>query len=126
SVILFIGETAEVKPDFFEERKTSYPQGTQTPELVDRDVELDKSPVIQKELVCNLLCYLDKCIMLVGIHLRTFIELEEEFALSMICHQSWLIREVPDDWWLANVTPTHRRAGRSGEEQSGQSAPSAR
>lgn len=68
-----------------------------------RDVELDKSPLIQKELVSNLLCYLDKCIMLGGIHLRIFIELEEEFALPMIYHQSWLIREVSDDWWLANV-----------------------
>lgn len=72
-------------------------------------MELDKSPVTQKELVRNLLCYLDKCIMLGGILLRIFIELEDEFALSMTYHHSWLIREVPDDWWLSNVTPTHKK-----------------
>lgn len=79
------------------------------PKLVDRDVQWDKSPVIQKKFVSNLLCYLDKCIMLGEIHLRIFIELAEEFALSTIYHKSWLIREAPDDWWLANVTHTQKK-----------------
>jgi len=42
-----------------------------------------------------------------GIHMRVLRELAEEMAktLSIICQQSWLTGEVPDDWRIANVKP---------------------
>lgn len=47
-----------------------------------------------------------------GIHSRVLRELMEEFSkpLSIIYHQSWLTREVPVDWKLANVTPIYKMA----------------
>ncbi|KAJ7426024.1 RNA-directed DNA polymerase from mobile element jockey-like protein [Willisornis vidua] len=38
-------------------------------------------------------------------------ELAEELSklLSIICQQSWLTGEVPDDWKLASVTSTHKK-----------------
>jgi len=46
-----------------------------------------------------------------GIHLRVLRELAEEMAkpLSIICQQSWLTGEVPDDWRLASVTPMYKK-----------------
>ncbi|KAJ7424805.1 hypothetical protein WISP_26538 [Willisornis vidua] len=42
---------------------------------------------------------------------RVLRKLEEEFTrpLSIIYHQSWLTRMVPDDWRLASVTPIHKK-----------------
>jgi len=30
-------------------------------------------------------------------------------TLSIICQQSWLTGEVPDDWRIANVTPIYKQ-----------------
>ena len=42
------------------------------------------------------------------------IQLAEELTkpLSIIYQQSWLSREVPDDWWLANVMPIYKKGWR--------------
>ncbi|RMC09660.1 hypothetical protein DUI87_13446 [Hirundo rustica rustica] len=44
-------------------------------------------------------------------HPRVIRELADELPklLSIICHQSWLTGEVPDDWKLANVTPIDKK-----------------
>ena len=46
-----------------------------------------------------------------GIHPRVLKELPGVLAklLSSIYQQSWLTREVPTDWKLANVTPIHKK-----------------
>ncbi|GAB0181608.1 mitochondrial enolase superfamily member 1 [Grus japonensis] len=46
-----------------------------------------------------------------GIHPRALRELAEVLAkpLSIIYQQSWLTREVPVDWRLANVMPLHKK-----------------
>ncbi|PKU44746.1 rna-directed dna polymerase from mobile element jockey-like [Limosa lapponica baueri] len=46
-----------------------------------------------------------------GIHPRVLRELAEVLAepLSIIYQQSWQTGEVPADWRLANVTPTHKK-----------------
>ncbi|GAB0204783.1 mitochondrial enolase superfamily member 1 [Grus japonensis] len=46
-----------------------------------------------------------------GIHPRVLRELVEVLTkpLSIIYQQSWLTREVPVDWRLANVTPIHKK-----------------
>ncbi|KAK4831655.1 hypothetical protein QYF61_018622 [Mycteria americana] len=93
--------------------QTSYPQGIQPPELEDRDGEQNKPPIIEEEAVNDLLCHLDthKSMGPDGIHLRVLRELAEELAkpLSIIYQQSWLTREVPDDWRLANGTPSYKK-----------------
>ncbi|KAK4819390.1 hypothetical protein QYF61_003661 [Mycteria americana] len=105
-------EKAEVLNAFFASvfnSQTSYPQGSQPPELEDRDREQNKPPIIQEEAVSDLLHHLDphKPMGLDGIHPRVPRELAEELAkpLSIIYQQSWLTGEVPDDWRLANMTP---------------------
>jgi len=47
-----------------------------------------------------------------GIHPRALRELAEELAkpLSIICQQSWLTGQVPDDWKLANVMPIYKKS----------------
>ncbi|KAF1461414.1 hypothetical protein FQV21_0009482, partial [Spheniscus demersus] len=87
-------------------------QGTLSPELEDRG-EQDEPPIIQEETVNDLLRHLDahKSMGPDGIHPRVLRELAEELAkpLSIIYQQSWLTGEVPDDWRLANVTPTYKK-----------------
>ncbi|KAJ7413047.1 hypothetical protein BTVI_44296 [Pitangus sulphuratus] len=107
---------AEVLNAFFASvfnRKTSYPQGNRPPELIDRDREQNRPPAIQEEAVSDLLSHLDthKSMGLDGIHLRVLREMVEGLAklLSIIYQQSWITREVPDDWRLANVTPIYKR-----------------
>ncbi|KAF1556515.1 hypothetical protein FQV20_0001978, partial [Eudyptula albosignata] len=108
-------EKAEVLNAFFASvfnRQTSYPQGTRPPKLEDRG-EQDEPPIIQEEAVNDLLRHLDarKSMGPDGIHPRVLRELVEELAkpLSIIYQQSWLTGEVPDDWRLANVTPTYKK-----------------
>ncbi|KAF1512578.1 hypothetical protein FQV20_0000633, partial [Eudyptula albosignata] len=108
-------EKAEVLNAFFASvfnSRTGYPQGTQPPELEDRD-EQGEPPIIQEEAVNVLLRHLDahKSMGPDGIHPRVLRELAEELAkpLSIIYQQSWLTGEVPDDWRLANVTPIYRK-----------------
>ncbi|GAB0189254.1 mitochondrial enolase superfamily member 1 [Grus japonensis] len=64
-------------------------------------------------MVSNLLHHLDthKCMKLGGIHPRVLKELAEVLTkpLPIIYQQPWLTREVPVDWRLANVMPTHKK-----------------
>ncbi|KFP51686.1 hypothetical protein N323_04174, partial [Cathartes aura] len=68
---------------------------------------------IQGEMVSDLLHHLDthRSMGPDGIHLRVLRELAEVLTqpLSIICQQSWLTREVPVDWRLANVTPIYKK-----------------
>ncbi|KFV89305.1 hypothetical protein N327_11045, partial [Fulmarus glacialis] len=70
-------------------------------------------PIIQGEMVSNLLHHLDthKSMGLDGIHPRVLRELAEVLTnvLSIIYHQSWLTGEVPVDRRLANVTPIYKK-----------------
>ncbi|GAB0179194.1 mitochondrial enolase superfamily member 1 [Grus japonensis] len=64
-------------------------------------------------MVSNLLHHLDthKSMGPDGIHPRVLRELAEVLTkpLSIIYQQSWLTREVPVDWRLANVTPIYKK-----------------
>ena len=88
--------------------KTSCSAGTQPPELEDRDREQNEAPIIQGEMVCDLLHHLDtlKSMGPGGIHPRVPRELVEVLTkpLSITYHRSWLTGEVPADWRLANMT----------------------
>ncbi|KAM9590852.1 uncharacterized protein ACIBXB_005900 [Morphnus guianensis] len=75
-------EKAEVLNAFFASvfnSETSYPQGTQPPELEDRDGEQNIPPIIQEETVNDLLRHLDthKSMGPDGIHPREMKELAE-------------------------------------------------
>jgi len=93
--------------------QTGYSQGTQLPVLEDREGEQNKPPIIQEEAVNDELCHLDthKSMGPDGIHPTVLRELAEELAkaLSIICQQSWLTGEVPDDWRIASVTPIYKK-----------------
>ncbi|GAB0179491.1 mitochondrial enolase superfamily member 1 [Grus japonensis] len=64
-------------------------------------------------MVTDLLHHLDthRSMGLDRIHLRVLRELAEVLnkPLSIIYQQSWLTREVPDDWRLANVMPIYKK-----------------
>jgi len=79
-------------------------------ELQDRDREKNEAPTVQGEMVRNLLHHADtdKSIGPDGIHPRVLRELVEVLTkpLTIIYQQSWLTREVPADWMLANVMPS--------------------
>ncbi|KFQ72077.1 hypothetical protein N335_02796, partial [Phaethon lepturus] len=70
-------------------------------------------PIIQEEAVKGMLSHLDthKSMGPDGIHPRVLRELAEKLAkpLSIIYQQSWLRREVPEDWRLVNVTPIYKK-----------------
>ncbi|KAK4810636.1 LOW QUALITY PROTEIN: hypothetical protein QYF61_007373 [Mycteria americana] len=87
--------------------------GTQPPESEDRDRDQNGAPIIQGEMVSDLLHHLDihKSMGPDEIHPRVLKELAEELTkpLSIIYHQSWLTGEVPVDWRLANVTPIYKK-----------------
>ncbi|KAF1534966.1 hypothetical protein FQV19_0007934, partial [Eudyptula minor] len=93
--------------------KNSCSQGTQSPELEDGDGEQNEAPIIQGEVVSNLLHHLDthKSMGPDGIHPRVLRELAEVLTkpLSILYQQSWLSREVPVDWRIANVTPIYKK-----------------
>ncbi|KFO52712.1 hypothetical protein N302_01175, partial [Corvus brachyrhynchos] len=67
---------------------------------------------IQKEIISIMLSHLDthKSMGPDGIHPRILRKLVEELTkpLSIIYHQSWLTRGVPD-WRLTNVMPIHKK-----------------
>ncbi|KAK4828451.1 hypothetical protein QYF61_026676 [Mycteria americana] len=93
--------------------KTSCSQGTQLPELEDRDGEQNEAPIIKGEMVSDLLHRLDthKSMGPDGIHPRLLRELGEVLTepLSILYQQSRLTREVPVDWTLAEVMPIYRK-----------------
>lgn len=112
-------EKAEVFDGFFASVfniKTSCPQDNQLPELEGRDRELDEGPIIQEEMVSDLLCQLDthRSVGPEGIHPRVMRKLAKELAkpLSIIYQQSWLTREVPANWKLVNVTSIYKKGWR--------------
>ncbi|KAK4808512.1 hypothetical protein QYF61_005829 [Mycteria americana] len=104
-------EKAEVLNAFLPQANCSL--GTQPPELEDRDGDQNGAPIIQGEMVSDLLHHLDthKSMGPDEIHPRVLKELAEVLTkpLSIIYQQSWLTGEVPADWRLANVTPIYKK-----------------
>lgn len=94
--------------------KNCYPQGSWLPGLVDRDWEQNILSAIREEAASDLLWQLDahKSMELDEICPRSLGKLAEEFTkmISFIYHLSWLTKEIPDDWSLANVTPFPKKA----------------
>ncbi|KAK4820577.1 hypothetical protein QYF61_001817 [Mycteria americana] len=85
--------------------------GIQPPELEDR--EQNEAPIIQGEMVSDLLHHLDthKSMGPDGIHPRVLRELAEVLTkpLPILYQQSWLTGEVPVDWRLAKVSPMYKK-----------------
>ncbi|KAK4826994.1 hypothetical protein QYF61_013094 [Mycteria americana] len=77
------------------------------------DYEMNEAPIIQGEMVSDLLHHLGthKSMGPDGIHPRVLRQLAEVLTkpLSIIYQQSWLTRKVPVDWRLANVTPIYKK-----------------
>ena len=109
-------EEAEILNAFFTSAfnsQTSYPQGTQLPDLEIWDREQKKPPTIQVERVRDLLLHLDrhKFTGSDGIHPRVLRELADVNVklLSIISQWSWSTREVPVEWRLSNMTPIYEK-----------------
>lgn len=70
-------------------------------------------PVLQEEVISDILGSLEthKSLAPDVIHPNAPRELVEGLTkpLSLICHQSCLTREVPDNWRLDNVTSIHKK-----------------
>ncbi|KAK4818318.1 LOW QUALITY PROTEIN: hypothetical protein QYF61_010780, partial [Mycteria americana] len=109
-------EKAEVLNAFFASvfnSRANCSMGTQPLELKDRDGDQTGAPIIQGEMVSDLLHHLDihKSMGPDEIHPRVLKELADVLTkpLSIIYQQSWLTGEVPVDWRLANVTPIFKK-----------------
>jgi len=93
--------------------KTSCLPDTQPPELEDKGREQNEAPIIQGEIVSDLLHHVDthRSMGSDGIYPRVRRELVEVLTkpLSIIYQQSWLTGEDPVYWRLANVTPIYRQ-----------------
>ncbi|KAJ7409235.1 RNA-directed DNA polymerase from mobile element jockey-like protein [Willisornis vidua] len=88
-------------------------KGNQPPELVDRVSEQNGNLEIWKEAVSDMPSHLDahKSVGLDAFHPAGRRELAGDFTklLSIIYSQSWLTREVSDDWRLASVMPVYEK-----------------
>ncbi|KAK4832412.1 hypothetical protein QYF61_023091 [Mycteria americana] len=109
-------EKAEVLNAFFASvfnSRASCSLGTQPLELEDRDGDQNGAPIIQGEMLSDLLHHLDthKSMGPDEIHPRVLKELADVLTkpLSIIYQQSWLTGEVPADRRLTNVTPIYRK-----------------
>ncbi|KAK4820612.1 LOW QUALITY PROTEIN: hypothetical protein QYF61_001918 [Mycteria americana] len=109
-------EKAEVLNAFFASvfnSRANCSLGTQPLELEDRDRDQNGAPIIQGEMVSDLLHHLDihKSMGPDEIHPRVLKELADLLtkSLSIIYQESWLTGEVPADWRLANVTPIFKK-----------------
>ncbi|RMC20192.1 hypothetical protein DUI87_01038 [Hirundo rustica rustica] len=112
-------EEAEVLNAYFASvfsEETTCLQDNCPPGLVDGVREQNGPLIIQEVAVRELRKCLDihKSMGPDGIHPRVMRELADELAkpLSIICHQSWLTGEVPNNWKLANVTPIHKKGAK--------------
>ncbi|NXQ37762.1 PO22 protein, partial [Catharus fuscescens] len=96
--------------------KIACPWDSCPPGMIDGVREQNGRPVIQEEAVREQLSFLDvhESTGPDGIHPRVMRELADELAkpLSIVYQQSWDTAEVPDDWKLANVAPTHKKGGK--------------